>query len=49
MSTLIRNGEIVDDGWQWIDAGEADLSVRLAAGGRFVLPLAAWLVHRTFR
>ena len=46
MNTLIRNGEIVDDGWQWIDAGEADLSVRLAAGGRFVLPLAAWLVHR---
>ena len=46
MNTLIRNGEIVDDGWQWVDAGEAGLSVRLAAGGRFVLPLAAWLVHR---
>jgi len=46
MNTLIRNGQIADDGWQWIDAGEADLSVRLAAGGRFVLPLAAWLAHR---
>ena len=46
MNTLIRNGEIVDDGWQWVDAGEAGLSVRLAAGGRFLLPLAAWLAHR---
>ena len=46
MNTLIRNGEIVDDGWQWIDAGEAQLAARLEAGGRFVLPLAAWLAHR---
>lgn len=46
MSTLIRNAQIVDDGWQWIDAGEAQLAARLEAGGRFVLPLAAWLAHR---
>ena len=46
MSTLIRNGQIADDGWQWIDAGEAQLAARLEAGGRFVLPLAAWLAHR---
>jgi len=46
MSTLIRNGQIADDGWQWIDAGEAQLAARLKAGGRFVLPLAAWLTHR---
>ena len=46
MNTLIRNGQIADDGWQWIDAGEAQLAARLEAGGRFVLPLAAWLTHR---
>lgn len=46
MNTLIRNGQISDDGWQWIDAGEAQLAARLEAGGRFVLPLAAWLAHR---
>ena len=46
MNTLIRNGQIADDGWQWIDAGEAQLAARLEAGGRFVLPLAAWLAHR---
>ena len=46
MSTLIRNGQIADDGWQWIDAGEAQLAARLKAGGRFVLPLAAWQAHR---
>jgi len=46
MNTLIRNGQIADDGWQWIDEGEALLAARLEAGGRFVLPLAAWLAHR---
>lgn len=46
MNTLIRNGQIADDGWQWIDESEALLAARLEAGGRFVLPLAAWLVHR---
>lgn len=46
MNTLIRKAHIVDDGWQWIDAGEAQLAARLEAGGRFVLPLAAWLAHR---
>lgn len=46
MNTLIRNAQIVDDGWQWIDASEAQLAARLEAGGRFVLPLALWLAHR---
>jgi len=46
MNTLIRNGQIADDGWQWIDESEALLAARLEAGGRFVLPLAAWLAHR---
>ena len=46
MNTLIRNGRIADDGWQWIDESEAQLAARLKAGGRFVLPLAAWLTHR---
>lgn len=46
MNTLIRNAQIVDDGWQWIDENEALLAARLEAGGRFVLPLALWLAHR---
>jgi uncharacterized protein (DUF934 family) len=47
MNTLIRNGQIVEDGWQWIDADEALPAARLATGGRFLLPLALWLAHRT--
>ncbi len=46
MNTLIRNGRIADDGWQWIDASEALLAARLEAGGCFVLPLALWQAHR---
>ena len=46
MNTLIRNGQIVEDGWQWIDADEALPAARLETGGRFLLPLALWLAHR---
>ena len=46
MNTLIRNGQIVEDGWLWIDADEAHINARLEAGGRLLLPLAAWLTHR---
>jgi uncharacterized protein (DUF934 family) len=47
MNTLIRNGQIVEDGWLWIDADEALVDARLATGGCLVLPLAVWLAHRT--
>ena len=46
MNTLIRNGQVVEDGWQWIDADEALPAARLETGGRFLLPLALWLAHR---
>jgi len=46
MNTLIHNGRIVEDCWQWIDANEAELVARLKTGGRFVLPLAVWRAHR---
>jgi uncharacterized protein (DUF934 family) len=46
MNTLIRNGQIVEDNWQWIDTEEALPATRFAAGERFVLPLALWLAHR---
>lgn len=45
MNTLIRNGQVVEDGWQWIDAEEALPAARLETGGRFLLPLALWLAH----
>jgi uncharacterized protein (DUF934 family) len=46
MASIIKDGRIVDDPWQWIPAGAALDPERFAGGEKLLLPLPLWLAHR---